>query len=392
MEREALLEPALLLALRPGRRLVEPGQLAHRADRLRPPGRPVAQRLRLEEPASQHLRHVLALDRLNALLPLPAKDVEEIADQPLPLVALLLRRVGGKQRRHHRRPVHLGHCLRQVLEEVDDAVSPHAVPARLLPRVHEDLVDQDQRAEAPLLRAFEQPGQQRLRRRRFALLGAALAVNRTQPVVAVELVGQHAPRVAKRTRLAIRRPHPLDAAFDVDLVEAERRGMGAREPAAGVLPELANRSRVRQGIGRSEQVVQRNERVRLAAAVRQLQLAHGLVALPAQPRRHVLDQLPQGVGRVGQREELLRFLVHRPLAALQGHLVQVRRELGEREFAGAQFVLQRDDLVPGSGSLPCAHTLVKSRSGPASPASPRVRRTRRPWRPADRAARWPTPR
>ena len=305
VERETLLEPAFLLALRPGRRLVEPGQLAHRADRLGPPSRPVAQRLRLEEPAPQDLRHVLALDRLNALLPLPAEDVEEIPDQSLALVAPLLGRVGGEQRRHHRRPVHLGHRLRQVLEEVDDAVAPHAVPARLLPRVHEDLVDQDQRAQTPLLRAFQQLAQQRLRRRRFALLGAAVAVNRAQPLVAVELVGEHAPRVAKRTRPAIRRPHALDAAFDVDLVEAERRGVGAREPPARVLAELAYRRHVRQRLRFPEQVIQRDQRVRLAAAVGQFQLAHGLVALPVQPRRHVLDQLPQGVGRVGQREELL---------------------------------------------------------------------------------------
>ena len=95
--------------------------------------------------------------------------------------------------------------------------------------------------------------------------------------------------------------------------------------------------------------------VGLAAAVGQLELPHGLVAPPGEPRRHVLHQLAQRVGGIGEREELLRLLVDRPPALRQRHLVEVRGELGQGQLARPQLVLQPNDLVPGLRALLLRH-------------------------------------
>ena len=121
------------------------------------------------------------------------------------------------------------------------------------------------RVDRPRGGAFEQRGQQRLGRRRLPLLGCARPVEGAQAVGAAELEGEHAPGMAQRADFAVRSAHAVDAPLDVDLVEAERDGDRPRQRAAG--PELPHRGQVGQRVRVPEQVVQRDQRVRLAAAV-----------------------------------------------------------------------------------------------------------------------------
>ena len=65
--------------------------------------------------------------------------------------------------------------------------------------------------------------------------------------------------------------------------------------------------------GRSvRQVAQCDQRVGLAAAVVDGELAVRLVAAARQAQCHLFDQLAQIEGRIGERKELGRILVHRP--------------------------------------------------------------------------------
>ena len=91
---------------------------------------------------------------------------------------------------------------------------------------------------------------------------------------------------------------------------------------------------------------QRDERVRLAAAVGELELAHGLLVLARQAADDVAGQVEERRRRVRQRKELLRVFVDAPLAALQRHVVEIGRELVERELAGPEVVAQANDLMP----------------------------------------------
>ena len=307
----------------------------------------IADAVRFEEPPAQNLGHVLLADRQDPFLALPAEYVEQSRNQELPQIPPLLVGVGGQQRRHDRRPIHLGHRLDQVLEEVGDAVAPHRIHARLLAGVHEHFVDQDQRGKALPLRLFDQFHQQRLGRRRLALLVAAGAVNGAQPCSARKLEGQHAPRMAQRAGLPVWSADSGNAPLDVDLVEAERYRKRPWKLSADMLPELPHRRQIRQRRRIAEQVIERDQRVRLAAAVGQLKLPHRLVAMPGQPPSDVLHQLAQRVRRIGEREELLRFFVDRTPALRQRDLVQVCCKLGKRQLAAAQFLFQTHHLMPG---------------------------------------------
>ena len=355
MKGEAVAEPLLGRGPRARGRVVELGERPHHADHVRPERGGVLHRLRLEEPAPQHRRHLLLAHRLNPLLTLPPEHVEQPGDQFAPQVAALLAGVGGQQRSDDRRPVDLGHGLRQVLEEVGDAIAPHGVGAGLLAGVHQHFVDQDQRGQPALLRPLDQLHQERFGRRRLALLVAAVGVHRAQPVRAGELVRQHAPRVAQRAGRAVRGAHPVDAPLHVDLVEAERHRKRGRQGGADVLPELPHRRQVRQPRRIAEQVVERDQGVGLAAAVGQFELPHRLVALPREPAGDVLHQLPQRVGRIGEGEEPRRVFVDGALPARQRHLVQVGGELGQRQLPRPQFFLQPHDFMPGLGARVPVH-------------------------------------
>ena len=190
---------------------------------------------------------------------------------------------------------------------------------------------------------------------RLALLVPSLSVKRAKPVRPCELEGQYAPGVTQGARLAVRPAHALDAPLDIDLVEAERDGERTRQIGADVLPKLMHRRQVRQHRRIAEEVVEGDEGVGLAASVGELELAYRLVALPRKPRCDILHELPQRVGRIGEREEFLRVLVHRAPALRQRYLMQIGRELREGELAGAELLFQADDMVPGLGLVRRSH-------------------------------------
>ena len=156
-------------------------------------------------------------------------------------------------------------------------------------------------------------------------------------------------------RRPVRRAHPFDAPLHVDLVEAEGGGERAWQGAADVLAELPHGREVGQRLGVPEQVVEGDQGVGLAAAVGQFELPYRLVALPREPSGDVLHQLAQGVGRIGEGEELLRLLVHRATALPEGHLVQVGGEFRERQRTGTQLFLEADDTGPGRGLVLLRH-------------------------------------
>jgi hypothetical protein len=113
------------------------------------------------------------------------------------------------------------------------------------------------------------------------------------------------------------------------------------------LDEFVNGGKVGQVVRVLHQMVEGDERVRLAAAIGQLELAHGLVVLVRQAQGHVAHQVAQVVRGEGQAKETFRFLVDRLLAALHQDLVKVRREHRERQVAGLQVFPKLDHFVPG---------------------------------------------
>ena len=355
VERKAREKPLLGGRSVLGRGFFQLGQIAHDPDDVRAESIEASNVVRLEEAAAQHHRHVLLLHRLDALLALPPEHVGQLGRQPAPQLAPLLVGVGGEYRGHHRRRVDLAHRLGQVLEEIDDAPAPDGIEARLLAGVHQDLVDQDQRRQPAPPRDLQQPGKERFGRRCLALVVESVAMNRAQPVGSRELERQHAPGMAQRAGLAVRSADALEAPLGVDLVEAEGGRERRRQLRAHVLAELLYCRQIRQARGVAEQVAERDQRMRLPAAVGQLELPHRLVAPPREPRRDVLHQLAQRVGRVGQCEELGRVLVDGPSPLGQRNLVQIGCELGQRELSGPQLFLQANDLVPGTGAVGLGH-------------------------------------
>ena len=241
MEGEAREEAVFSGGLRRRRGLVELRESPHHADHVRAEGARVPDVVRLEEPPTQHLRHVLLLYRLHSFLALAQEHVEEIGDEPLAHVAALLARVGGEQGGHDRGPVHLHHRLGESLEEIHDAVTPYRAEPRLLAGVHQHLVHEDEGREAVCARALDELHEERLGGRCLALLVQPVGVDCAKSVRSRELERQHAPGMAQRARLPVRPAHPFDAPLDVDLVEAERDGERAREIGADVLAELLDR-------------------------------------------------------------------------------------------------------------------------------------------------------
>ena len=292
MEGEARDEALFSRGLRRRHGLVELRETPHHADHVRAEGARVPDVVRLEEPPAQHFGHVLLLHRLHSFLALAQEHVEEIGDEPLAHVAPLLARVGGEEGGHDRGPVHLDHGLGEGLEEVHDAVAPYRAEPRLLAGVHQHLVHEDEGREAARTGLLDELHEERLGGRCLALLVQPVGVNCAKSVRSRELEGQHAPGVAERSGLAVRPAHPFDASLDIDLVEAERDGERAREIGADVLAELLDRRQAWQRHRVAEEVVEGDEGMGLAAAVGELELPHRLVALPCEPRRDVLHQLP----------------------------------------------------------------------------------------------------
>ena len=155
-------------------------------------------------------------------------------------------------------------------------------------------------------------------------------------------------------RLAIRPPY-LHTCLDVQLVETEPRNACSGRGLADGLAELVNGGHVRQVVRIRYQVPQGDQCVRLAAAIGQLKLAHGLVVLPRHPEHHVSHQLAQVVGRERQCKEPLRVLVDGALAALHHDLVQVSGKHVQRQLAGLQVLAQRHHFMPGLPGGLCHH-------------------------------------
>ena len=349
VERIALAEPFFLVApiLLHGR--IQARQGTHDADDvgLMRPG--IAKAGRFEQAAAQHLRDIFPADGLHALFPLPPDDVEQLGLNGLAQL-VLLGLIGCQQRRDKGRPVHLCDGLHEMLEEVHNSLSPDLAHARLAARVHQHFIDQDQGAEPLLLREGQQLREERLGGRGLALFILAVGMDRAESLRAGKLERKHAPGVLERTRLAVRRPNPVDSPLDVNLVEAKRHRKRLRKIRAHVLPELLHRLDVGQRGRVSKQVVERDEGMGLATAVGQLELPHRLGALPGESLRHVLDQLAQGGGCERQLEEPRGVLVDGPPSLPEGDLMQIGRELRKRELAAPQLVLEADDLVPGRWS------------------------------------------
>ena len=147
--------------------------------------------------------------------------------------------------------------------------------------------------------------------------------------------------------LAIRVSH-IRARFQIQLVERNRRHPRLWQMLAKVngRAKFLHRRQVRQ-VGRViHQMKQRDEGMRLAAAVGEIQLPHRLVALARQPPHHVPRQVAQVVGWVGEREEFLRVFVNRALAFFQDDLIQIGGEHRQRQLARFQFITKLDHFVP----------------------------------------------
>ena len=113
-----------------------------------------------------------------------------------------------------------------------------------------------------------------------------------------------------------------------------------------MLDELLDGGQVGQALRVLDEVEQGDQRVGLAAAVGQFQLADGLVVLAREAVDHVLGQLAEVVGREGQREELGGGAVD-GRAPVHHHVVEVGGELREGQLARADVGAELDDLVPG---------------------------------------------
>src|ERR1700686_3131757 len=91
---------------------------------------------------------------------------------------------------------------------------------------------------------------------------------------------------------------------------------------------------------------QRDERVRLAAAVGQFELPNGLVVLARDTSHDVADKLSEVVRRKRQREKACRIFVDRLLSALHQHFVEIGGEHLEGQLPRPEFVAQGYDFVP----------------------------------------------
>ena len=351
---EALLRVHAVLA----HGLVDPGDAGHRRGDVRTEGTAIGDRFGGEEAPAEHFGHVLLLHRLDAFLPLPVEDVEDLLGQRL-AERVALRGVGREQGGDQGAAIDLDHRLAERLEEADQPAAPVPRHRRLLAGVHQHLVDQDQGREPIRLRPRQQVREQRLGGRRLTLLVRAVGMERAQALVARDLEREHAPGMLQPAKLA-RRPAHFHAFLHVELVEAERGDARRRQGRADVGPELVHRGQGRQRLRVVDEMAQRHQRMGLAPAVGELELADGLGVPAGEAERHVARKLAQGEGRKGQREETARVLVDRSRAFLHDDVVKIGGEVGERELARAHVLAQLHDLVPGSPGEGLRH--IRSRS------------------------------
>ena len=175
---------------------------------------------------------------------------------------------------------------------MDHDLPPAWVAFDLEPEVHHHLVDQHQGGQAFALRQRQQFRQQGFGWGHVPFLGQTVGMEDAQPFRSRHLPGQDAPREAQVAHGAIRCPDVFEAALNVELVEAQAGDPGLGRRRADVLQELVDRRQVGERRRVGEQMQQGHQGVRLAAAVGQFQLAHGLVAAAEKPERDVLAEVP----------------------------------------------------------------------------------------------------
>ena len=96
-------------------------------------------------------------------------------------------------------------------------------------------------------------------------------------------------------------------------------------------------------------MVQRGQRVRLAAAERRAELQDPVTAAAGQPIQHIAQQPPHAAGEIGGGKEVARLPIDARDARIAGHQrAQVNRIRGDRGVAGFDVVVQADDLAPGA--------------------------------------------
>ena len=110
---------------------------------MRTEGVQIGDRLGREEASAQHLGHVLPLHRLDALLPLPVEDVEDLLGQLL-AESVALCGIGCEQRGDQGAAIDPDRCLAKILEEIDQPGTPALRHRRLFAGVHQHFVDQHQ--------------------------------------------------------------------------------------------------------------------------------------------------------------------------------------------------------------------------------------------------------
>jgi len=175
-------------------------------------------------------------------------------------------------------------------------------------------------------RKFQEFDQCILGRRGDSLLGLVFGVQYPQTVVAGDLVGEDAPGVLETPGLAGRAPdiHPF---FNIQLIEAQPGYTRLGRLLADGLDERVDRRQVGQVVRVLDEVIERDQCVRFAAAVGQLELADGLVVLVGEAQSHVAHQVRHGKG-VGA--------VHRP--ADDGH-AHAARGVGDAPEQGQGIVV-----------------------------------------------------
>ena len=87
------------------------------------------------------------------------------------------------------------------------------------------------------------------------------------------------------------RRYRLRSLVRVDLVETQRRHARTRRLAAEGLLELAHRGQVGELFRIVDEVVERDQRMRLAAAVRERELTHRFLVLAGEPQHDFFGEL-----------------------------------------------------------------------------------------------------
>ena len=95
----------------------------------------------------------------------------------------------------------------------------------------------------------------------------------------------------------------------------------------------------------THQMEQRDQGVRLAPAVGEFELANGFIMLACQPGDDVPGQLSQVKRGIGEREELLRILIHRTCLS-HDYVVEISSKDRQRQLPRLHILTELHDLMP----------------------------------------------